>query len=102
MIFFCCSYIFLFFIMEKVLIFAISITILFCIFKFIEMKYIDHEIKPLKYFVRDAIMVFSSSIVCVYILLQYDKNITDLFAVVTDTKIFSPDATTVFTGEPGF
>ena len=90
--------------MEKVLIFAISITVIFCIFKFIEMKYIEKEIKSLKYFVRDAIMVFSSSIICVYILLQYDKNITDLFAVVTDTKIFTPDSntTTVFTGEPGF
>jgi len=88
--------------MEKVLIFAISITVLFCIFKFFEMKYIDHEIKPLKYFVRDAIMVFSSSIICIYVLLQYDKNITDLFAVVTDTKVFSPDSTSIFTGEPGF
>jgi hypothetical protein len=88
--------------MEKVLIFAISITIVFCIFKFIEMKYIDKEIKPLKYFVRDAIMVFSSSIVCVYVLLQYDKNINDVFAVVTDTKIFSPENTSIFTGEPGF
>lgn len=88
--------------MEKVLIFAISITILFCILKFLEMKYIDREIKPLKYFVRDAIMVFSSSILCVYILLQYDKNISDLFAVVTDSKVFSTDTTSVFTGEPGF
>ena len=88
--------------MEKVLIFAISITIVFCIFKFIEMKYIDKEIKPLKYFVRDAIMVFSSSIACVYVLLQYDKYINDVFAVVTDTKIFSPENTTIFTGEPGF
>jgi hypothetical protein len=88
--------------MEKVLIFAISITVLFCILKFLEMKYIDREIKPLKYFVRDAIMVFSSSILCLYILLQYDKNITDLFAVVTDSKVFSTDTTSVFTGEPGF
>ena len=66
------------------------------------MKYIDREIKPLKYFVRDAIMVFSSSILCLYLLLQYDKNITDLFAVVTDSKVFSTDTTSVFTGEPGF
>jgi len=89
--------------MEKVLIFAITITILFCILKFLEMKYIDREIKPLKFFVRDAIMVFSSSIFCIYILLQYDKNITDLFAVITESRVFSPDdTTTVFTGEPGF
>lgn len=88
--------------MEKILIFAISITILFCVLKFMEMKYIDKEIKPLKFFIRDAIMVFTSSFLCVYVLLQYDKNITDLFAVVTDTKVFSPDTTTIFTGEPGF
>ena len=88
--------------MEKILIFAISITIIFCVLKFMEMKYIDKEIKPLKFFIRDAIMVFTSSFLCVYVLLQYDKNITDLFAVVTDTKVFSPDTTTIFTGEPGF
>ena len=88
--------------MEKILIFSISITILFCILKFIEMKYVDKEIKSLKYFVRDAIMVFSSSFVCIYVLFHYDKNITDLFAVVTDNKVFSPDTTTIFTGEPGF
>ena len=88
--------------MEKILIFAISITILFCILKFMEMKYIDKDIKPLKYFIRDAIMVFTSSIICVYVLLQYDKYISDLFAVVTDTKVFSPETTTIFTGEPGF
>ena len=88
--------------MEKILIFAISITILFCVLKFMEMKYIDKEIKPLKFFIRDAIIVFTSSFLCVYVLLQYDKNITDLFAVVTDTKVFSPDTTTIFTGEPGF
>jgi hypothetical protein len=47
-------------------------------------------------------MVFTSSIICVYVLLQYDKYISDLFAVVTDTKVFSPETTTIFTGEPGF
>jgi hypothetical protein len=88
--------------MEKILIFSISITILFCILKFMEMKYIDKEIKPLKFFIRDAIMVFTSSFLCVYVLLQYDNYITDLFAVVTDTKVFSADTTTIFTGEPGF
>lgn len=66
------------------------------------MKYIDKEIKPLKFFIRDAIMVFTSSFLCVYVLLQYDNYITDLFAVVTDTKVFSADTTTIFTGEPGF
>ena len=88
--------------MEKVLIFAISITLLFCVFKFVEMKYVEEEIKPLKFFVRDAIMVFAASFAGAYVLLHYDKNITDLFAVVTDQKIFQPENTMVFTGEPEF
>jgi hypothetical protein len=88
--------------MEKVLIFAITITLVFGVFKFIEMKYIEDDMKPLKYFVRDAIMVFASSFVVCYLLLYYDKNITDLFAVVTDQKIFQPENTMVFTGEPEF
>ena len=88
--------------MEKVLIFAGAITLVFCILKFIEMKYLDEEIKPLKSFVRDAIMVFSSSFLSVYVLLHYDKSITDLFSVITDTPIFVPDTTAVFTGAPGF
>jgi multisubunit Na+/H+ antiporter MnhB subunit len=88
--------------MEKILIFTIGITVLYCVFKFIEMKYIEKEIKPLKLFVRDVIMVFSSSFISCYILLNYDKNITDLFAVVTDTKIFQPENTMIFTGAPEF
>jgi len=88
--------------MEKVLIFAISITIVFGVFKFMEMKYIEDDMKPLKYFVRDAIMVFTSSFISCYLLLHYDKNITDLFSVVTDQKIFQPENTMVFTGEPEF
>jgi multisubunit Na+/H+ antiporter MnhB subunit len=88
--------------MEKVLIFAIGITLLFCLFKFMEMKYVEEELKPLKFFVRDAIMVFAASFGGAYVLLHYDKNITDLFAVVTDQKIFQPENTMVFTGEPEF
>ena len=88
--------------MEKVLIIAGSITLVFCILKFIEMKYLDDEMKPLKSFVRDAIMVFTSSFVSAYVLLSYDKSITDLFSVITNTPVFVPDTTTVFTGEPGF
>ena len=88
--------------MEKVLIFAIGITLLFCLFKFVEMKYVEEDLKPLKFFVRDAIMVFLASFAGAYVLLHYDKNITDLFAVVTDQKIFQPDNTMVFTGLPEF
>jgi hypothetical protein len=88
--------------MEKILIVSITISVLFGIFKFIEMKYIDEEIKPMKIFIRDIVLVFTSAFACSYVIFHFDKNITDFFAVVTDTPSFLPDTTQVFTGEPSF
>jgi hypothetical protein len=88
--------------MEKVLIFAICVTVLYCFVKFLEMKYIESEIKPLKEFVRDALIVMVSSGCSAFGLLYFDKYITDLFAIVTDTKVLNMDATEIFTGPPGF
>ena len=54
--------------MEKVFIISFLITFVFCVVKFLEAKYLDKEWKPLKFFVRDAIIVFSSAIVASFIL----------------------------------
>ena len=88
--------------MEKTIILSIGITILFCIFKFLEMKYINKEIKPLQFFVRDAVLIFVASLICSNILFQFDHQLTDFFAVVTDSKILVPETTQVFTGVPDF
>jgi hypothetical protein len=47
--------------MEQIFLFAIFATLLFVFLKLIEMKYLEEEIKPLKYIVRDAVMVFTSA-----------------------------------------
>jgi hypothetical protein len=88
--------------MEKIFILAFTITILFSVLKFLEMKYLDKDIKALKFFVRDAFIVFVSSFAAAFVLLQYDHLINDFFAVVTDSKVLTPESTQVFTGEPGF
>jgi hypothetical protein len=88
--------------MEKVILISILITFLFCLFKFIEMKYLDKDFKPLKIFVRDSIYVLISSFVATFFYYQMDGKITDFLNVLTDTKTLNTGTTEIFTDEPGF
>jgi phosphoglycerol transferase MdoB-like AlkP superfamily enzyme len=88
--------------MEKVFLFAFATTVLFSIFKFAEMKFIENEIKPLKHFVRDAVMAFISSFLCALVLLKFDTNIDDFVSILTNVKTLNPDTTQIFTGVPDF
>ena len=90
-------------IMQKILLISFCITFLFSFFKFIEMKYLENgELKPLKYFVRDAVIVFSSSLVTTYTCMHLDGSITNFFNLLTDTKTINIAATEIFTDMPGF
>lgn len=88
--------------MEKVFLFAIGATILFSILKFMEMKWIDDEIKPLKLFVRDIVMVFISSFACALVLLKFSTNVDDFISILTNVKTLNPETTQIFTGVPDF
>jgi len=88
--------------MEKIFIISTIITFLFCLVKFIEMKYLDKEFKPLKFLVRDAVMVFVCSITASFFVFNMDASITDFFNVLTDTKTLNTATTQIFTDEPGF
>ena len=88
--------------MEKVIGVSILITIVFCIVKCLEMKFIDKEFKPLKILVRELFVVFASSFVGLFMFFQMNNTITDFFNVVTETKVLNTAATQVFTGEPEF
>lgn len=88
--------------MEKVFLISILITFLFCIFKFIEMKYLDKDFKPLKILVRDSIYVVISSFVATFFYYQMDGKITDFLNVLTETKTINTGTTEIFTDEPGF
>ena len=88
--------------MEAVFIIAICVTSFFCIAKFIEMRYLDKETKPLKYLFRDAIIVFISILIGSTVCLHMKGTISDFFNIVTETKTLNPAATEIFTDSPGF
>lgn len=88
--------------MENLFFFAIFTTILFCIFKVVEMKYLDKEFKPLRVMFRDAIIVFTSALVAAYGFFFMRGSISDFFNVVTENKMLHTDTTQIFTDAPGF
>jgi len=88
--------------MEKVFLISIFITFLFCLLKFIEMKYLDKDYKPLKIFVRDSIYVFICSFVSTFVYFYMDGTINDFLNVLTNTKTMNTGVTQIFTDEPGF
>jgi hypothetical protein len=81
---------------------AVSITVLFLLFRFLEMKFIDKEYKPLKILLREAVMVFSASIIAAYGCFYTEGSVKDFLNVITETKTLDPAATQIFTDTPGF
>jgi hypothetical protein len=88
--------------MEKILIIAAIITSVFSILKVIEMKYITKQWTPLKYVIRDALMVFGSAFTGLFVFFQINGTMNDFFNVVTDGKALNLNTTQIFTDEPGF
>jgi hypothetical protein len=88
--------------MEKLLIIASIITFMFSIMKVIEMKYVAKQWTPLKYVIRDAVMVFGSALLGLFVFFQINGTMTDFFNVVTDGKALNLNTTQVFTDAPGF
>jgi hypothetical protein len=88
--------------MEKIFAISILVTILFCVAKFIEMKYVDKKWQPLKLIAKDALIVMICSFISIYIMFSLDANITEFFNVVTDKTIINPSNTQIFTDDPGF
>lgn len=88
--------------MENLFLLAVLATILFLFIKFLEMKYLEKEFKPLKLVVRDGIIVFISTIVAAYSFFYMNGSISDFLNVITENKVLQPDATQIFTDTPAF
>lgn len=80
--------------MDNIFIIAFIIAIIFLIVKFMEMRIIEKESKPLKLLIRDALLVYFSVIVGYFILDQ----LKPVLQYGGDTIINTP----VFTDNPGF
>ena len=88
--------------MEKLLVIALIITVIFFIIKVLEMKYLSKEMKPLKYTIRDSFFVFISSFAGLFGFLSMNGSINDFMNIVTSNKSTNLKATQIFTDEPGF
>jgi hypothetical protein len=88
--------------MENLFLFAIFTTVLFVLIKVVEMKYLEKEFKPLKFIVRDAVIVFGSALGAAYGFFYMKGSFSDFVNIVTENKTLNMEATQIFTDTPGF
>lgn len=81
--------------MENIFIVAAVISITYLIAKFIEMRFIEKENKPLKLLIRDSLLVYFSVIFANFILEQLNP-------IVQSAGGGSNNTTPIFTDNPGF
>jgi hypothetical protein len=80
--------------MDNIFLIAFIISVVFLITKFIEMRFVDKESKPLKFLIRDAVLVYFSVISGYFIINQMNPIIK---GAIGGSKV-----TPVFTDNPGF
>lgn len=90
--------------MEKIIVPALIITFLFALAKFVEMKFVEKKMKPLKYLVRDTVIVFVCALVAGSLYSgALDGKVAEFMNTITEAKILPTGATTeIFTGVPEF
>jgi len=82
--------------MKNVFIISAIISITFFIAKFLEMRYVEKESKPLKLLLRDTLLVYFSVIIADFVMQQINPIMIS-GGGTTNTKV-----TQVFTDNPGF
>ena len=85
----------MFSVMDNIFIIAAVISIVFLIAKFIEMRFVDKESKPLKFLIRDSLLVYVSVIASYFILEQFKF-------IGSNPNFEAINTPQVFTDNPGF
>ena len=80
--------------MSNIFIVAGIISVVFLIVKFIEMRFVDKESKPLKFLIRDALLVYFSVVSGSFIIEQVSPVMQEVGENITNPA--------VFTDNPGF
>lgn len=88
--------------MEMIYIIPVLTLVIFSLARFIEMKFIDKQMKPLKVLIRDSVIVFVCAFIANIILSNTGGSIQNFFNVVTDAKTISGGGAEVFTDIPNF
>jgi hypothetical protein len=81
--------------MDNIFLIAAIISVIFLILKFIEMRYIEKESKPLKLLIRDALLVYFSVVSGYFILEQ-------LKPVIQNGVNLTSNTTPIFIDNPEF
>lgn len=78
--------------MDNIFLVAGIISVIFCVAKFVEMRFVDGESKPLKTLIRDSLVVYVSVVIGSFILDQIkpimNQNISSVTQVFTDNPPF--------------
>ena len=80
--------------MDNIFIIATVISVIFLISKFIEMRFVDSESKPLKLLIRDTLLVYFS-VISGYFIMEQLKPVLEIAGEAVST----PE---VFTDNPEF
>jgi hypothetical protein len=80
--------------MSNIFIVAGIISVVFLIVKFIEMRFVDKESKPLKFLIRDALLVYFSVVSGSFIIEQVSPVMQEVGENISNPA--------VFTDNPGF
>jgi len=83
--------------MTSIFVVAAVISIIFLVAKFLEMRYIEKESKPLKLLIRDTLLVYFSVIIANFVMEQINPIMIRGGGSTNNSKI-----TPVFTDNPGF
>ena len=81
--------------MSSIFVIAAVISIVFLLVKFIEMRFVDKENKPLKFLIRDTLLVYFSVV-------SGHFNLEQLKPVIQAGENVMISSTQVFTGNPEF
>jgi hypothetical protein len=83
----------IYFTMDNIFLVALIISFVFFIGKFLEMRYVDKEPKPLKLLVRDTLLVYVSVVFGTFVINQLNQ-------LVNETEV--PNVPLAFTDNPPF
>ena len=79
----------IYYIMTNIFLIAGVISLLFFIGKFLEMRYVDKEPKPLKLLIRDSLLVYVSVVLGYFIVDQLQPVISDTIAPMAAPLAFT-------------
>jgi hypothetical protein len=76
--------------MDNIFVIGCVISVVFFLVKFLEMRFSTEEPRPLKYIMRDSLVVYASCIIGYYLLLQFqtDGTANQQIEVFTDVPGF--------------